>query len=100
MRRKPPPKPQEIKTDVSALAVPTCPNCGASIDLQAAVEKFGEPRGWNFYGYEGERWLKCQGQSGIHSYRHFIVLINGRQYQRLAWIKPPATVAAVQENLL
>jgi len=79
---------------------PCCPQCGAAIQLQATVETFGEPQGWDFYGYQGERWIKCRGELGAHPYTHFITLLNGRQSHRIAWIAPDKTAEATQDVLL
>jgi hypothetical protein len=100
MRRKPPPKPKEVETDTTALFLPTCPACGAPIQTQATVEKFGAPQGWTFYGLPGERWKKCKGQSGPNEFIHFVVAVNGRPHHRLAWIKAAALPNATQPELL
>lgn len=100
MAQTKPKKPTEYMTGQSALYVPKCPTCGALIDLQATVESFGAPQGWQFYGYQGERWVKCRGESGAYPFVHFITLLNGRPQNRLAWIKPAGGKVAVQEALL
>jgi hypothetical protein len=100
MRRKPPPKLKEVETDTTGLYLPRCPLCGATIQTQATVNEFLAPQGWTFYGRAGERWIKCRGETGAVPFVHFITLVNGRQDNRLAWIKPEATPAGVQETLL
>jgi hypothetical protein len=100
MAQAKPKKPTEYLTGQSALYVPRCPLCEAPIDLQATVESFGAPQGWQFYGYQGERWIKCRGESGAYQFTHFITLLNGRHSHRLAWIKAAVDVEATQESFL
>ena len=100
MAQAKPKKPTEYMTGQSALYAPKCPHCGASIDLQATVESFGAPQGWQFYGYQGERWIKCRGESGAYQFTHFITLVNRRQSHRLAWVKPAVEVTTEQPALL
>lgn len=94
------PKPTEFMTRDTTLYSPKCPTCGELIDLQATVESFGAPQGWQFYGYQGERWIKCRGESGAYQFTHFITLLNGRHSHRLAWIKAAVEVEATQESFL
>lgn len=69
---------------------PRCPTCGSPVSLQATVEAFGEPRGWHFYGRQGERWIKCRTETGGHEFVHFVTLVDGRFSHRIAWFRPPA----------
>ena len=100
MAQAKPKKPTEIITGQSTLYAPLCPHCGAPIDLQASVETFGAPQGWQFYGYQGERWIKCRGDSGANQYVHFIVMLNGRHSHRVAWIKPESEPEVTQGSFL
>lgn len=100
MAQAKPKKPQEYMTSTAALYAPKCPHCGAPIDLQATVESFGTPQGWQFYGYQGERWIKCRGQSGNHEYTHFVTMLNGRHSNRLAWVKIETPIEVEQGLLL
>lgn len=67
-----------------------CPRCGQAIGLQATVQVFGEPQSWHFWGSQGQRWKKCEGQHGRYHYVHFTAVINERLSHRLAWIEPVA----------
>lgn len=98
-RKTRPPKPTEIVTD-SAVFTACCPKCSADISLQATVETFGEPANWNFWGRKGERWQRCEGESGGYRFIHFRIIHNERFNERIAWIKPAAAPAPVQEQLL
>jgi hypothetical protein len=94
-----PKKPAEVQLN-GEVALLCCPNCGARVSTSAVVNEFLAPQGWIFYGRAGERWIKCQGESGAIPFVHFITLVNGRQDNRLAWIKPEPAPIGVQEALL
>lgn len=84
-----------------ARRAPQCPHCGQDVSLQATVEKFGEPAAWHFWGFAGERWIKCRGEQAGVEFVHFFTLLKGAPSHRLAWIRQPVAVAlAEQERLL
>lgn len=100
MARKPVKKPIVIDTD-SAMFAATCPKCGEAISTQATVETFNEPPKWAFWGRSGERWRRCEGESGGYRFIHFRTLINGQFSERIAWLRPTTDPAnATQEELL
>ncbi len=88
-----------IPSEMLANWAPRCPVCHETIHEQATVERFGEPRDWQFWGYPGSRWRRCEGETGGKRFVHFRVDVNGRLYGRLAWIRP-AEDKAMQEALL
>ena len=77
-----------------------CPTCGAAIEMHATVEAWLEPRDWHFYGYVGQRWVKCKGTHGDFAFTHFMALVNRRQSHRIAWVKATTSVVAAQPALL
>lgn len=79
---------------------PHCPTCRTAVQQQATVEAFGDPPKWSFWGYQGQRWVRCKGQLNGYEYTHFVVQINGAIIHRLAWCKAEAKGQAEQLSLL
>ena len=93
MTRRTPPKPDVYAVKSDAGYIPRCPKCAAPLALVATVEKWGEPHEWEFYGYQGERWIACKGEQNGRAFVHFVTLVNKRRSDRLAWIAPaPETI--------
>lgn len=83
--------PLNIRGAGTAVTAHVCPKCGASINTQALVSDFMIPDGWLFWGVAGSRWKRCHDMHELHDgrlvrYQHFVVMVNGRRVDRLAWI--------------
>ena len=86
--------------DVQPVAIPSCPLCGARVDLAAVVEADEPGRGaqW-FWGMAGQRWIVCPRQG---AWVHIAVGQRGRGVMhRLAYLAPHARppVTTLQPSL-
>lgn len=66
-----------------------CPDCNTPSGMQATVDGWLIPDGWQFYGETGKRWLRCRGAWGVH---FLAELPGGKLQHRLAIFatkKPP-----------
>lgn len=66
---------------------PSCPECDAMIQAQAAVDVFMVPEGWQFYGEKGKRVKVCEGVFMGYPFIHFVVKLPGGVSNRLAWFE-------------
>lgn len=64
---------------------PSCPECDAIIQAQAAVDVFMLPEGWIFYGEKGGRVKVCEGVFMGYPFIHFAVKMPNGISNRLAW---------------
>jgi hypothetical protein len=81
--------------------LPRCPNCGAAIEMHATVDQWLQPHDWHFYGYTGQRWIRCRGRHNGYEFVHFLAQVNRRGSNRIAWIRVAETNdTAVQPVLL
>ena len=83
--------PLRICGEGAAITAHTCPKCGAVLNAQAIVVDFMQPATWAFWGEQGSRWKRCHDMRELADgrmvrYQHFIVTVNRRKVDRLAWI--------------
>ena len=60
-----------------------CPACQTPLHASAIVTAFNDPPGWDFWGNEGVRFIRCQGEG----FKHFYVIVSGKENHRVARFK-------------